>query len=328
MNIFFTFDYELFFGSESGSLYNCIIKPTNELIKISEKYNVNFVFFVDSGYLIKLNEYRKKFPNLNDDYDLIINQIKYLYKTGHDIQLHIHPHWEDSHFNGKKWIIDTKRYRLHDFEEEDINDIVYRYKKCLTDLTDNNIFAFRAGGWCIQPFNKIRDALKNNDIYLDSTVYKNGLNLSKTHYIDFRNMPDKDEWKFEDNPLKENKNGYFREIPISAYKLSPLFFWKFAVTKKFATKKHKIFGDGSPVGAAKKSIIKMLTRTSYSVVSCDGYKSSFLFNAYEEYKRHKKSNLIVIGHPKASSEYSLNKLNKFIKSLDKNDIITTFKEKY
>ena len=52
MNIYFTFDYELFFGSNSGTIENCIVKPTNELIKIANKYNVKFTFFVDSGFLI------------------------------------------------------------------------------------------------------------------------------------------------------------------------------------------------------------------------------------------------------------------------------------
>ena len=68
MNVYFTFDYELFFGSNSGTVQNCILKPTYELIKIAEKHNVKFVFFVDSGFLIKLDEYRKSFPILENDY--------------------------------------------------------------------------------------------------------------------------------------------------------------------------------------------------------------------------------------------------------------------
>ena len=63
MNIYITLDYELFFGKESGDIDDCIIRPTNELLKIVNPYNIKLVFFVDVGYLIKLNEYRTSNPS-------------------------------------------------------------------------------------------------------------------------------------------------------------------------------------------------------------------------------------------------------------------------
>lgn len=312
MNVYFTFDYELFFGPKSGTVQNCIIKPTNELIKIAEKYGVKFVFFVDSGFLLKLQEYKEKYSILEKDYNDIVEQLEYLHKTGHDIQLHVHPHWEDSYFDGKKWVIDTSRYRLHQFAENEIDNIIYRYKKVLTEIVGNKVFAFRAGGWCIQPFAKIKNALKKHNVWLDSTVYRNGVNLSTTHYFDFRGAPKKDNWKFENDPLIEDANGFFTEIPISSQRLSPLFFWKFAITRKIPTKKHKMFGDGIPVGSPSSSILKMLTSYSYSVVSCDGYKSSTLKRAYKNAKKDKQNHFVVIGHPKALSYYAINKIDNFL----------------
>src|SRR4051812_9645404 len=109
MNIFITFDYEIYFGENPGTVDKCIIYPTSELIRIAEKHNVRFCFFVDCGFILKLNEYRKKFPELESDYKAITAQVKYLADTGHDIQLHIHPHWEDSFFDGSKWVMDVTR---------------------------------------------------------------------------------------------------------------------------------------------------------------------------------------------------------------------------
>ena len=318
MNTYITFDYELFFGSSSGTLENSIIKPTNRLIEIANKYNVKFVFFVDSGYLIKLQEYKLKYPKLEADYKKITSQIKKLHNLGHSIQLHIHPHWEDSYFNGEEWIIDTKRYRLHEFSSKEIDDIVFRYKKVLTNIVGDSIFAYRAGGWSIQPFNKLKDAFKKHNIWLDSTIFYGGKNLSKTHYFDFTKAPKKSVWNFEDDPLIEQKDGFFKEIPISSVKLNPLFYWKFAFTKKFASKKFKIYGDGRAVGASKKDILKMLFIPSYSALSCDGYKSSLLDTVYSKYLRQYYHNLVIIGHPKAQSEYSLEKLEEFIKKYKKN----------
>jgi len=312
MKTIITFDYELFFGKKSGTLENCILRPTEELIKLGKKYNVNFVFFVDSGYLIKLKEFRKKSNKLEKEYDNIIKQIEILNLLGHSIQLHIHPHWEDSYYDGKKWIFNTSRYRLNSFSNKEINEIVFNYKKILTDIIGNNVFAFRAGGWSIQPFIKIKNALKENNIWLDSTVFYKGYNNSSTHFIDFRNAPFKDYWKFENDILKEDNNGFFTEIPITSWYYSPIFFWKFAYTKKFNTYKHKIYGDGVPVGASKTDILKMLIKGAYSPISTDGYKSIMLKKAYNYYKNKNFKYFVTIGHPKALSAFSLENLEQFI----------------
>jgi hypothetical protein len=328
-NIFITLDYELFFGKNSGTQEKSIIYPTNRLLAILDKYNIKASFFVDSGYLIQLDKYRKKYPVLENDYQQIVSQLTELNKNGHDIQLHIHPHWEDSYFDGKKWNIDTSRYRLHEFSSTEIDDIVYRYKKVLTNIVgEDRVFAFRAGGWCIQPFDKLKSALQKNNIWLDSTLFADGKNDSSTHFFDFTNIPKKTKWQFEDNPLNEDQNGFFTEVPISHYKLSPIFFWKLAFLKKFGRKKHKSFGNGNGIGGSKWDKLRMLTQKTNSVISLDGYKSSYLQKAYQEFVFSKNNkNFVIIGHPKAMSEYSLEKIENFIiLNLDNN--FTTYSKEF
>ncbi len=60
---------------------------------------------------------------------------------------------------------------------------------------------------------------------------------------------------------------------------------------------------------------------SNSVVSMDGYKASLLDKAY---KKNIMENFVIIGHPKAFTEYSLNKFEKFITKVksDGNSVIT------
>jgi hypothetical protein len=55
-----------------------------------------------------------------------------------------------------------------------------------------------------------------------------------------------------------------------------------------------------------------LTQPSTSVVSVDGYKASFLAEAAEEYRRKGRDDFVVIGHPKALTPYSLEKLDQFL----------------
>lgn len=327
MNIYITLDYEIYFGENHGTVEKCIIYPTSELIGIAEKHEVRFCFFVDCGFILKLDEYRKKYPQLENDYLAITQQVKYLSRTGHDIQLHIHPHWEDSYYNGERWIINVKRYKLVDFSENEVSDIVFRYKKVLTDLTGKTIFAFRAGGWCMQPFSKLKQAFQQNNITLDSSVYRNGVYVSENYDYDFRSAPDKDIYKFENDPVKENANGYFTELPISAIKNSPLFFWRLFLLGRKNPYLHKPLGDGRamPAPGYRK---KLLTRFTNNPVSIDGYNAHLLQKVLEKLKSKNFDHMVVIGHPKALSRYSIQKLEKFVEENKENHNFTTYSRQF
>ncbi|MGQ0828157.1 MAG: hypothetical protein ACT4ON_07170 [Bacteroidota bacterium] len=327
MNIFITLDYEIYFGENHGTVEKCIIYPTSELIRIAENHNVKFSFFVDCGFILKLDEYRKKFPQLEKDHNAITEQIKYLADTGHDLQLHIHPHWEDSYYNGEHWIIDVKRYKLTDFNETEISDIVFRYKKVLSDLTIKPIFAYRAGGWCIQPFDKLKKALKENNITLDSSVFRNGYYVSEHYHYDFRNAPDKAIYQFEDDPATENTSGYFRELPISGIRNSPLFFWKLFLLGKKDPYLHKPLGDGRAM-AAPGYRKKLLTQFTDNPVSIDGYNAHLLERSLKRLLIKNFEHMVVIGHPKALSRYSIQKLEEFVKNNKTKYNFTTYTQTF
>jgi len=326
MNIYITLDYEIYFGENHGTVEKCIIYPTTELIRIAEKHNVRFSFFVDCGFILKLNEFRKKFPQLEKDYKVITEQIKYLSETGHDIQLHIHPHWEDSFYNGEKWIINVDRYKLADFSESEIDEIFTRYKKVLSSLTNKPIFAYRAGGWCLQPFSLIKNAFKKHEITLDSSVYKNGFFTSKQYSYDFRNAPDKDIYTFEDDLVIEKENGTFTELPISSIKNSPLFFWQLFLLGRKNPHLHKPLGDGQAM-AAPGYRKKLLTKLTNNPVSVDGYNSKLLQRVLNKLLSNNKKHMVVIGHPKALSRYSIQKIEEFvIKNKSEHNFTTYSKE--
>ncbi len=323
MKIYITLDYEIYFGENHGTVEKCIIYPTSELIRIAEKHNVRFVFFVDSGFILKLNEYRKKYPQLENDYKAITEQIKYLSDTGHDIQLHIHPHWEDSFYNGERWVINIKRYKLVDFNETEISTIVARYKKALTDIIGKKIIAYRAGGWCLQPFSKVKKAFIENEIKLDSSVFRNGFYSSEHYSYDFRNAPDKDIYKFEDDLIVENTSGYFTELPISAIKNSPLFFWKLFLLGRKNPYLHKPLGDGNAI-PAKGYRKKLLTKFTNNPVSVDGYNAHLLQRALNNLLNKNFQHMVVIGHPKALSRYSIQMIEKFVEKNKSKHNFTTF----
>lgn len=327
MNIYITLDYEIYFGENHGTVEKCIIHPSSELIRISEKHNVKFVFFVDCGFVLKLDEFRKKYPVLEADYQKLVSQIKYLSDTGHDVQLHIHPHWEDSIFNGEKWLIDVSRYKLAAFSEPEIADIVSRYKKVLTDITGKPVFAYRAGGWCLQPFSKLKAAFVANGVTLDSSVFRNGFFESNEYSYDFRNAPDKDIYRFEDDVVVENKNGTFTELPISAIRNSPLFFWKLFLLGRKNPYMHKPLGDGRamPAPGYRK---RLLTQFTNNPVSVDGYNAELLERSLSHLQKQNKQHMVVIGHPKALSRHSIIKIEAFIKNNKDKHSFTTFTKEF
>ncbi|MDC7996785.1 hypothetical protein [Gilvibacter sediminis] len=317
MNIFITLDYELFFGNQTGTVSACVIKPTQELLKILDPLKIKATFYVDAGYLMALERQKDEFPQLAADYDLIAGQIRDLSVNGHAIQLHIHPHWEDSFYKQDGWDINTSRYRLADFSEEQVLEIVTRYHQILSRISGMPCSSYRAGGWSAQPFEPIGKALLANGIKRDSTAFPGGYYNSEDQFYDFRNIEDyTTHYRFSEDPNVPESEGTFEEIPISAHRVSPLFFWKFVWIKLFGGADHSAFGDGQAIAKEKGDVLRLLTQFSHSVVSIDGFKTSYLNQAYKRYIKHADSarNFVIIGHPKAFTPYSLKQLQRFIES--------------
>ncbi|UCV29975.1 polysaccharide deacetylase family protein [Ferribacterium limneticum] len=320
MRLILSLDYEVFFGAKTGSVEKTLIEPTRALSKVASRFAAPLVFFVDAGFLIRLRE--RKDDAGRSDYSKVRNQLDELVKQGHEIQLHIHPHWEDSVWDGTKWVIDTNRYRLHDHSPEAIRSIVKRYKNELDEVAgSDNVFAFRAGGWVLQPFADLRESLWDAGIWLDSTVYRGGLETSETHSYDFRGAPAMSRWWFDDDPLLPSSEGRFLEVPIASYRLPPSFYWQLAWFKKFGSARHRSFGDGSAIPLGRNDLAAKLFKSTYSVVSMDGFKASFISRAVRNYQVEKLDDFVVIGHPKALSEYSLDALEKSLSHMKQVDFV-------
>jgi hypothetical protein len=312
MNVFLTFDYELFFGSASGTVQKCLIEPTNRLLDLSRKYHVPMTFFVDIGYIIALERQLNDFSILKMDYDLVIDQIQEMIVAGCDVQLHIHPHWEKTHFDGEKWRFVTKNaYKLADFEAEERARIIRTYKSKLDSIIGRKTHTFRAGGWCIQPFNQLEKLFQELEIKYDSSVFPLGHFEAGEYSFDFRNAPTKDQYRFQNDVCTENENGFFTEFPIGSYRYSPLFYWKLYILGRLNPAAHKMIGDGifmSQPGRKK----QVLTHFTWNHASTDGYYASKMVKITEIAFKKRQQNLVFIGHPKSCTQYSLNLLNRYL----------------
>ena len=326
MNIFLTLDYELFFGNPTGSVEKCMLEPTQRLLDLSQKYGVNMTYFVDVGYLLACERFMETFPQLKEDYGKVIDQVKSIVAQGSDVQLHIHPHWEDCSYSDEGWkMITDKHYKLADFSDEEIFPLVKRYKEKLEEIIDRTVNSFRAGGWCLQPFTKVEKTFQKLGIKFDTTVFQGG-EFSSAHYsFDFRNAPDKGRYNFQSNLIKENPDGYFTEVPIGGIKYHPLFYWQLYGWGRLRPSRHKMLGDGNFIAQPGRKQ-KHLTKSSWNHISMDGYFSSKLLSATRKFAKEGRSDLVIIGHPKSMTLFSFERLETYIQRMQKKHRFLTFQE--
>lgn len=310
MNIFLTFDYELFFGSPTGSVQKCMIEPTNRLLELARGKEVYYTFFIDVGCLIRM----EGIPALQSDLAAIKDQIKRMLEEGHATQLHIHPHWEKAIWENGEWILDVNGcYKISDFPQKEREEIFAKYLEYLFKLTNQKSLSYRAGGWCIEPFNDFKDLFERGSVKIDSSVFAGGFLQTENYNVDFRRAPDKSKYRFENSTVEEHPQGRFWEYPISSMRYSPLFYWRLYILGRLFPSQHKMLGDGIFIsqGGHKKRVLTSFTRNH---VSSDGYFASKLNSALKHSISKGHQEMVVIGHPKSLTNYSIKKISRFIQA--------------
>lgn len=290
----------------------CMLEPTNRLLALSKEMQIQMTFFVDVGYLLCLEKFAPQFPQLTRDLQQVKQQIAEMVADRHSVQLHIHPHWENSFYSDGVWVIQTKgHYKLADFTDEEVERIVTKYKSYLDHLVGTPTTVFRAGGWCIQPFSRWAVLFERLKIRIDSSVFQGGKFDGGEYAYDFSSAPNLSQYRFSTDVCVEDKGGYFSEFPIAAFTYSPLFYWRLYLLGRLFPSQHKMIGDGNFLAqpGRKKSVLTSYTRNH---VSTDGYYAAWLSKGLSRYIKAEKLTFVVIGHPKGMTEFSYRKLKRFV----------------
>lgn len=221
--IIISYDYELFFGIKSGTVQNSIIIPTDKILNCMEKYALKGNFFIDYLMIKCISE--QDDPICKNDYKALKKQIQDIISRGHRIELHLHPHWINAKYLGKGlWdYTDFSHYSLSSLNNNEIIHLFEEGANYLNQIAQEidpqyKICAFRAGGWAIQPFEKLKKAFLQAGIVIDSSTSPGLYNQEEHSSFDFRKMPNKTIYKFEDDVCKEDNKGTFIEVPISSFR--------------------------------------------------------------------------------------------------------------
>lgn len=296
-NILLTYDYEVFFV-KFGSVDNSLLIPTNELVKKMNGYYMKGTFFVDVLFM----DYLRRQGNL-ENFTRIVEQLRGIVSSGHRIELHLHPHWIDTS-NG---IANFSRYKLHDFSEVQQSELFERGLEILYGVTngedsDYKVKAYRAGGWCIQPFESLKKTFTKFNIKIDSSVAYGMYQKTDSHFFDFRHVPEKEWYNFEDNIEYDEPGGYFVEIPISTFSTTPIE----KIFKRWIARRDRgsiiKYGDGYGISVNKWILLRKLFENR-AMFSIDGIFD--VENMMRNVENYKMGTVNFISHPKNLTNYSL-----------------------
>jgi len=172
--VILSYDYELFFGASSGTVQKSIIQPTNQLLDCMEKYNLRGNFFID--YLMIKYIKQQTDEQAQKDIEALENQMIDMVRRGHRIELHLHPHWIDAKYlgNGLWDFADYSHYTLSSLDDQIVIQMFTEGTDYLNTLARQvdpqyKVCAFRAGGWAIQPFERLKEAFMAAGIKIDSS---------------------------------------------------------------------------------------------------------------------------------------------------------------
>lgn len=328
-HFYLTIDYELFLGLETGSVMDCMINPTNKLMSILSHNDSKMTVFWDVLHYMKLLEYVSIYPNLQNDIDHIQHQILDLIANGHDVQLHLHPHWIDAIYNGQKWKFIYDHFSLQTLSDDDDVKNIYGLRGCIyqsmnimkklihTKYPNYRINKFRAGGYKVEPFSRIASIFKEYGIYVDSSVCPGMYNLHPISSYDFRNYPINNKYTFDSSPKIEGE-GSFIEFPIKTIKLSGVrnLYYKMLRKLKYPNLEQNRCGKGVASTSRvlnKQSIFRKvynnLLTTKLEMFTTDSMfpeKFKYIINQVDDYS-------VMILHPKLMNSVNVSVVEAMLK---------------
>ncbi|MDH5694171.1 MAG: hypothetical protein OEZ47_13820 [Gammaproteobacteria bacterium] len=329
-----TVDYEVF-GNGSGCVESCVLGPARKILDIMNHYSAPLTLFADIPEFIAMETYKR--PLVHE----IKKQLVETQLSGGDVQLHIHPQWYRAHhLFDDRWQLDMSKWRIADQSTSVINHLIVASVDWLDALfkehsIDYECYAFRAGGWCIQPSKELARILIENGLRVDSSVAPGHVFRDSNEWYDFSVYPRDPYWRFSDDVCVSEEPGIW-EFPITTGTVSK---WSHLATLLRSRGSKGLAQNckgnyGGPSSKLKKvaNRLEKLRRLGtvmldISTLSVDQMKQLSEQWLEKYIKKNKKISLVAIGHTKNFSENSSRNFEKYLSWASANGIqFSTFKK--
>lgn len=329
-NVLLTFDYELFLGKRSGTVENCLIRPTDELMRILNRHQCKGIFFVDTVYLMRLQEVAARHPSAMHDLKKITQQLVVMMRTGHFVYPHIHPHWLDASYDreSNQWTLDSlEKYRFHRLKEEERAFVFDGSVALLKEIAreagiDYHPLAYRAGGWCLQPFSDFRPFFLKYGVQADFSVLPGYRNNWELMQFDFTGVPGQPVYRFDHDVQVHDPSGPFTEYAISCIRITAWtrFLNRFLLKYLWKTG-NRSAGDGM---SAYTPEAQKNRRNDEEMISIELMTSANV-SAYRKFAKE-KNYMHFISHPKMLSRHNLRVFDDFLNHVHRQyDVQTDFR---
>ncbi|SHN02885.1 hypothetical protein SAMN04488057_105310 [Cyclobacterium lianum] len=197
-----TLDYELY-GDGSGSVFDTMIHPTANFLSVCKKHGIKATIFFEVMEYLRMEEEWASGNRMGyeeNPVEAIEKQIQQAHLEGHDIQLHIHPHWINARYSDGRWHPDHRYWKLtkvpltadQDFPIG-LEELIARGKAGIESVVrtvdpgyDCNIF--RAGGFSLTPSDEIVKVLLKLGFIADSSVIPGAFIENEYYSYDFRHL--------------------------------------------------------------------------------------------------------------------------------------------
>lgn len=316
-SILLTLDYELY-GNGSGDVFKHIIIPTQKILHICQNYNAKVTIFFEVIEYWKLKEEWEKGNKMGYEQDPIIameKQLQEAYLNGHDIQLHLHPQWVDAKWLNGEWIVNNEDWRLGGFKNnnyEAVYNLIKEGKETIESIirivdSNYNCTILRAGGYNIQPSDRIVKAMKALGMKADCSIVSGAIEQGNLSQYDFSAVSnDLGYWECDEELEEVGHNGVI-EIPIVTF---PIQRWKKYLSwvrilsikqnKKSAinTFNAKTQGKQSKKGLFSK--ISFFFQKEYQTWDFCLFSNSLHKQYLKEISQQSQRNVfVIVGHPKS-----------------------------
>ncbi len=226
--LLYSADYELFLGGNYYDENEVLIHPTDELLDLFDKLHIPLTLFADVFSILRYRDHKLSGFSENAE-----NQLKDAVRRGHDVQSHVHPHWNFTQIEGRTYKVNPDYFLLGKLDSDPeqlyvkIQNLLMTSKTYLNNLLCqvNKAYAciaFRSGGYGLQPNSSvIIKALQDSGFIIDSSIVPGFTVKNTINEIDFSIVPKMANYYLDSDlgtPSKNN-SGIF-EIPIASCRFS------------------------------------------------------------------------------------------------------------
>ncbi len=256
----FTLDYEIH-GNGEGCPHALMVEPTERMMRQFERYGAKLTIMADIGEILKFREYAREQGRDDYHYEAIASQLKDAIRRGHDVQLHIHCSYFNARCEGGKWRQDWSEYNFAGLPLERQREVIRIGKEYLEGLlrpVDANYRCevFRAANWSVSPSQNVVQALLDNGLRADTSIFKYGKRSGLVNF-DYTNAASNlAPWKADANDLcRRDENGKLWEYPIySEHRRVGAFLTPMRMHRAVLSKLHRFNMDDGVSAPAKPAV--------------------------------------------------------------------------